>query len=79
MNPLNYLKAIAGGVLAGLGMLYMALDNDVVTAQEWVGVAQGSLAAFATVWGIPNVRTGGAAAGITDPTAGKHAKLVDGL
>lgn len=78
MNPLGYLKAIAGGVLAGLGMLYMALDNDVVTMQEWVGVAQGSLAAFATVWGIPNIK-GGATEGIPDPTAAKHAKLVNGL
>lgn len=54
INYREYAKAISGGVLAGLGALYLSLDNDVVTAQEWVGVAQSSLAAFAVVWGIPN-------------------------
>lgn len=54
MKPQEYAKAIAGGALAGLGVLYLALNDGVVTAQEWVGVAQGSLAAVAVVWGIPN-------------------------
>lgn len=54
MRPQEYAKAIAGAVLAGLGALYLGLSDGVVTAQEWVGVAQTSLATFAGVWGIPN-------------------------
>lgn len=53
-GPANYAKAIAGGVLAGLGVLYLALADNTVSAQEWVGVAQGAGAAFAVVYGIPN-------------------------
>lgn len=54
MRPQEYAKAIAGAVLAGLGALYLALSDGSVSAQEWVGVAQTSLAAFAVVWGVPN-------------------------
>jgi hypothetical protein len=34
--------------------MYLGLSDGVMTAQEWVGVAQTSLAAFAVVWGLPN-------------------------
>jgi hypothetical protein len=54
VKPLEYAKAIAGAVVAGLGSLYLALDNDVVTAQEWVGIASLTLATFIGVWGVPN-------------------------
>lgn len=54
MKPAEYAKAIAGGVIAGLGVLYIALSDDRVTAQEGVAVAIASLTSFATVWGIPN-------------------------
>lgn len=54
MRPLEYAKAISGAILAGLGVLYVALADDVVSAQEWVAVAQAAGAAFAVVWGIPN-------------------------
>lgn len=54
MKPAEYAKAISGAVLAGLGVLYIALSDDRVTAQEGVAVAQAALAAFAVVWGIPN-------------------------
>lgn len=57
LNPLAYMKAIAGAVIAGLGVLYIALSDDRVTAQEAVAVASASLAAFATVWGTPNAPT----------------------
>ena len=57
LNPLAYMKAIAGAVITGLGVLYIALSDDRVTAQEAVGVASASLAAFATVWGVPNAPT----------------------
>jgi hypothetical protein len=54
VRPQEYAKAIAGGILAGLGVLGMALSDDAVSAQEWVGVAVATLTAFATVWGVPN-------------------------
>jgi hypothetical protein len=54
VKPAEYAKAIAGAVMAGLGVLYIALSDDRVTAQEAVAVASASLAAFATVWGVPN-------------------------
>lgn len=58
MNPANYLKAIIGGVLAGLGSAYLALNDNSITAQEWVQIAQVTIAAFAAVYGIPNVPSG---------------------
>lgn len=54
MRPQEYAKAISGGILAGLGVLYVSLADGSVSAQEWVGVAQAAGAAFAVVWGIPN-------------------------
>lgn len=54
MRPQEYAKAIVGAVIAGLGSLYLALENDVVTTQEWVGIASLTLATFAGVWGVPN-------------------------
>lgn len=50
-----YLKAITGALIAGLGSLYQALDNDNVTGQEWVAVAIATLAALGIVWGVPNL------------------------
>lgn len=50
-----YLKAITGALIAGLGSLYQALDNEAVTAQEWVAVAIATLAALGIVWGVPNL------------------------
>lgn len=54
MRPQEYAKAIVGAIIAGLGALYLALENDVVTTQEWVGIASLTLATFAGVWGVPN-------------------------
>lgn len=54
MRPQEYAKAIVGGILAGLGVLAVALSDDVVTASEWVNVAVATLTVFAGVFGIPN-------------------------
>jgi hypothetical protein len=54
VNPLEYAKAIVGGILAGLGVLGTALVDDVVTSSEWVGVAVATLTVFSAVFGIPN-------------------------
>lgn len=51
----SYLKAVVGALIAGLGSLYQALDNETVTAQEWVAVAIATLAALGVVWGTPNL------------------------
>lgn len=50
----SYLKAITAALVAGLGSLYQALDNETVTAQEWVAVALATLAALGAVYGVPN-------------------------
>jgi hypothetical protein len=73
VKPLEYAKAIAGAVVAGLGSLYLALDNDVVTTQEWVGIASLTLATFIGVWGVPNAAP---APKVADVEAPKH---LDGL
>lgn len=54
MRPQEYLKAIVGGVLAGLAQLGAALLDDAVSASEWVGVAVATLTVFSAVFGIPN-------------------------
>lgn len=54
MKPLEYLKALVGALLAGLGGLYLGLSDDVVTVQEWVGIVTVTLSTFAGVWGVPN-------------------------
>lgn len=54
MRPLEYAKAIVGGILAGLGVLGTALVDDVVTYSEWVGVTVATLTVFSAVFGIPN-------------------------
>ena len=54
LRPQEQAKAISGGILSGLGVLYIALADGAVSAQEWVGVVQAALAAYAVVWGVPN-------------------------
>lgn len=55
-------KAVVGGVIgavaAGLGTLYTALDDGVVTSQEWVGITLSTIVALGAVFGgvysVPN-------------------------
>jgi len=54
VRPLEYAKAIVGGILAGLGVLGTALTDEVVTSSEWVGVAVATLTVFSAVFGLPN-------------------------
>jgi hypothetical protein len=55
MDARLYLKALAGGLSAGLGVLFLALADNVVTGQEWVGVAQAALVTVCAVYQIPNI------------------------
>lgn len=54
MRPQEYAKAFAGGILAGLGVLYVALTDDFVSSQEWVAIVVAALTTFTSVWGVPN-------------------------
>lgn len=42
---------VIGAVVAGLGALGVALQDDVVTQGEWVGVAVATLTVLGTVFG----------------------------
>jgi hypothetical protein len=53
-----YAKAIVAALLASLGSAYLALNDNNITAQEWVQIAQVGIAAGAAVYGIPNVPNG---------------------
>ena len=57
-----YAKAIIAGILAGLGSAYLALNDNNIDAQEWVQIAQVTIAAGAAVYGIPNIPSGKRAA-----------------
>lgn len=52
---LNYLKAITAAVVAGLGVLALALEDGAVTPNEWVNVAIATLVGLGAVWAVPNL------------------------
>lgn len=52
---LPYLKAITAAVVAGLGVLALALEDGVVAPNEWVNVAIATLVGLGAVWAVPNV------------------------
>lgn len=54
ISPGPYLKAIVAGTLAGLGTLYAAQGDGVITAQEWTQVAIYTITAAAAIYGVPN-------------------------
>lgn len=57
-----YAKAIVAALLAALGSAYLALNDNQVSAQEWVQIAQVGIGAGAAVYGIPNIPAGKRAA-----------------
>ncbi len=57
MKPVEYLKAIVGGVLAGLTSAGVALSDGHITAAEGVMIATAAVLSFAAVFGIPNSPT----------------------
>lgn len=46
-----YVGAGLAAVAAGLAVLFTSLDDNAVTAQEWVGVASAVVASLVTVFG----------------------------
>lgn len=54
-GPSMYAKAIMAAVTAGLGTLFVALNNgNGVDSTEWITVVSTTVAAFALTWGVPN-------------------------
>lgn len=51
---MRYLKAVAAAVVTGLGTLQVAYADNVITQQEWIGVAIATVVALGAVWAIPN-------------------------
>ena len=49
-----YSKAIVGALVAALTALSTALEDGVVTQQEWVTVVLGLLTGLAVIWAVPN-------------------------
>lgn len=54
-----YAKALIGAVVAGLNVLYQALDADGISGQEWVAVAIAVLTTGGVVFGVPNADPAG--------------------
>ena len=54
MDWKNYAKAIVGAVIAALTALSTALDDGVVSQQEWITVVLGLLTGLAVIWAVPN-------------------------
>lgn len=50
----EYAKALVAALTAGLGALGTAWADDVITNQEWIGVAVATLAALGVVFAVPN-------------------------
>jgi hypothetical protein len=46
-----YVGAALAAVAAGLAVLFTALDDNSITAQEWVGVASAVIASLVAVFG----------------------------
>ena len=49
-----YAKSLVAALVAALGVLFAALDNDHVTSQEWVNVAIAFLVGLGVVFAVPN-------------------------
>lgn len=50
----KYLKALVGGVIAGLTSLVTALGDNTISGQEWLTAVIATLVAFGAVWGVSN-------------------------
>jgi hypothetical protein len=54
---MQYLKAIFGAVVAGLGAAQIALADGHITSTEWVQIAIATVTAAGVIWGVPNIKT----------------------
>lgn len=51
----HYGKALTGALLVLLGGCKVALSDGHISAEEWFGIAESTVAALAVVWAVPNV------------------------
>lgn len=59
MNWINYVwKASLGMLVAAGGALGIAMQDEVITAGEWVTIGVAAIVAFAAVWAVPNMPKG---------------------
>lgn len=54
MSIKPYMKAVVGGLVAGLTALATAMSDDTVTRTEWIAVAVAVLGASGVVYATPN-------------------------
>lgn len=54
MSITPYMKAVVGGLAAGLAALGTAMTDDKITSAEWVGVAVATIGALSFVYATPN-------------------------
>lgn len=54
MDRTKPVKAVVGGLIAGLGALGAALTDERVTAGEWVAVALAVVVTGGAVYGVKN-------------------------
>lgn len=57
MSIKPYLKAVVGGLVAGLTTLATAMTDDTITRAEWITVAIATLGALGLVYATPNKTT----------------------
>lgn len=50
----RYAKAIVAALTAGLGALATAVQDDVISTQEWVTIAIAAVGALGVTWAVPN-------------------------
>lgn len=55
----RYMKAIVGSIVTGLGTILVALEDNVINAQEWVTATIAFLTALGVIWAVPNKTTEG--------------------
>lgn len=67
------LKAIVGGVIAGLGAAQVALNDSIINASEGLGIAIAAIVAWQGIYWTPNKTESGA--NVDQPPAGDEGRL----
>lgn len=49
-----YLKSLTAAIVAGLSAIAASLDDNALSAQEWVTAAIAFLVGLGAVWAVPN-------------------------
>lgn len=54
MRLSRYAKAIVAALIAGLGAMATAVQDDVISSQEWITIVIAALSALGVTWAVPN-------------------------